>query len=139
LKLGKVTKMLGTLSMPNVIVSKMVATWDLIPNATSYVVIISNEYGPLITETITTNKVDFSIITTAGIYTINVTAVAPGYFNSDSCIVLYQVLGFYNDPVIPEPTTVSWYVIVLPIMFVLILAISNVFIFLVEKKKKTTI
>ncbi|MDR2822678.1 MAG: hypothetical protein LBV58_03915 [Acholeplasmatales bacterium] len=92
--LGEGTPILGQLDTPILRFqdNKQIVAWDYVENASSYIIVISNEYGPLLTKTITENKYDFTILIIPGFYTINVTATgSTSYYNSETASLIYEI------------------------------------------------
>lgn len=81
---GSGTAKLGTLSAPVVVMDGRVAKWQAVEHADAYTVVIGNELGVLLTETVTETEYDCSLFARAGEYVVQVTATAANYFSSDT-------------------------------------------------------
>ena len=93
---------LGTLDTPVVTVTNGIASWNSVPNAQSYIVVVSNEFGVLISQTVTGTTYDCSAFKRAGEYTVQVTATAETYYSSDTGSAVFTVTeqgGSPSDPV----------------------------------------
>ena len=98
---GHGTPIYGELDKPVVSVANKVITWNAVPNAAKYAIIVKNEYGPLINTVVTTTSYDVSIIEVEGTYTVEVTAIGDNYYNSETTIVEFTIT---EEPIItPNP------------------------------------
>ncbi len=98
---------LGTLDTPVVTVTNGVASWTAIPNAQAYVVVVSNELGVLISQTVTGTSFDCSAITRAGEYIVQVTATADTYYSSDTGSTTFTISEQASSPEEPQKTGCS--------------------------------
>lgn len=125
---------LGQLATPNVIVNGKVASWNAVPNATSYVFILKNDVGTLISKTITDLSYDFSIILAGGDYEVNVIAKGPNYFDSEAGIKIFELDSNLPGTQEPEDSSLLW--TILGITGGLALVAGGVTTFTVLKLKK---
>lgn len=88
---GQGTPFFGELAAPEVTVSGKSASWNAVPNATRYSVVVRNEVGALLTETVTGTSFDFSILVVEGEYAIEVTAMGDNYYNSTTTVVTFTI------------------------------------------------
>lgn len=82
---------LGTLETPEVTVKDQVASWNAVPDAEGYIVVVSNETGVLISQTVTGTSFDCTMLKRAGEYTVQVTATAERYYSSDTGSAAFTV------------------------------------------------
>lgn len=88
---GRGTPVFGELATPTVRVSGKTASWNAVEHATKYSVVIRNEVGVLISETVTGTSYDFSVLAVDGEYAIEVTAIGDNYYNSDTAVVVFML------------------------------------------------
>lgn len=97
---GSGTAQLGQLATPSVTVSAddKTVSWNAVEHAERYVVIISNEFGPLLTEEVEGTSYSFAMLEAAGEYSVSVTATAERYFNSESAAATFTLDGREGQP-----------------------------------------
>lgn len=88
---GTGSKMLGQISPVEISVSDGKAVWSAVENAETYQVTISNEYGVLLTQTVSSTEYDLSLFVREGEYSVQVVATGSGYYDSDAVVRLFRI------------------------------------------------
>jgi hypothetical protein len=92
MKDGVGVKTVGQLASASVFVENGKAVWDTVENADGYLVVVSNEFGVLLTEKVTVGEYDLSFLKREGDYSVQVTATGEGYYDSNAAVRLFRVL-----------------------------------------------
>ena len=96
---GSGTAQLGQLTTPEVTVSaaNKKVSWQPVDHAEKYIVILSNEFGTLLTEEVEDTTFSFDMLKAEGEYSVSVTAVASQYFNSETATSAFVLSGQTDD------------------------------------------
>lgn len=82
---------LGTLAAPVVSVTNQIVTWGAVDNAEEYIVVVSNETGVLMSQTVTDTMFDCTRLKREGVYTVQVTATAARYYSSETGTAVFEI------------------------------------------------
>lgn len=86
---GVGTPYYGELATPEIKVTGKTVSWKAVEHADSYSVVIKNELGVLINETVTGTSYDFSVLTVEEEISVEVTAIGANYYNSETAVLTF--------------------------------------------------
>ena len=88
---GKGSKMLGQLAAAEISIADGKVTWGAVDHAQSYLLSISNEFGVLLSETLTGTSYDLSFLAREGDYSVQIIAQGDGYYESAASVRLFRI------------------------------------------------
>ena len=88
---GEGSKMLGQLAAAEISIADGKATWGAVDHAQSYLLSISNEFGVLLSETLTGTSYDLSFLAREGDYSVQIIAQGEGYYESAASVRLFRI------------------------------------------------